>query len=138
MANHDQPESNEITGQLNWEELPVFKEEDETDGNQDGVYVLVEKPTPRAKTVRCKVGRSGDTKKRRQDLQTGNSRELRIAAEYPVPRGSGAAAEKAAQDVARARYKHIQLEWFEVPNDKIDQFEQDIQKATKKATQTYM
>ena len=115
---------------IHWDRLePYTGDDDDTDGGQGFVYVLLEEPDEGADMWRVKVGRSGDVDKRVRDLQTGNPRELRKVEKFPVQNMPGA--EKAAHQVAGSKYEPIDThrEWFNVHKKKIDKFVADIEKA---------
>ena len=115
------------TDPIQWEDLPIYNEGDDTDGGEPNIYVVLEKPDPGAETCNCKVGRSTNVEKRRDDLQTGNPRELRTAKEYPVSDAVGA--ERAAHEALKEHYDNIRGEWFEVPKNKYKKFLRDIEEA---------
>ena len=118
----------EETDPINWEDLLVYTGEDDTDGGQPSVYIIMEEPDDRRpKTYRCKIGRSTDPKRRCQNLQTGNSRDLRVAKEFQVRNAS--TAEKAAHAVARDQYEWKSGEWFEVNQSQFKNFIADIGRA---------
>lgn len=111
---------------VRWEDFPVYNEEEDIDGGCK-VYIFLEEPDPRAKTWRLKVGKSGSVKKRRQDLQSGNSRTLRNVREFDAHNAE--AAEKAAHKVAERKYERISGEWFRIKKDEFSNFIEDIKQA---------
>lgn len=115
------------TDPIQWEDLPIYNEGDDTDGGEPEIYVAMENPDPGAESYNCKVGRSTNVDKRRDDLQTGNPRELRIAGKYPVSDAVGA--ERAAHEALEENYDRIHGEWFQVPKNKYKTFLRDIQEA---------
>lgn len=116
---------NDIGGVIPWDIIEAGDED--IDGGQGFVYVLLEEPDEREEVYRIKVGRSGDVGKRLSDLQTGNSRELRIWKKFPVL--DAQAAERAAHQAAESKYERISGEWFRVPKNQWQKFEADIKRA---------
>lgn len=117
----------EETDPIQWEDLPIYNEGDDTDGGGSNIYVFMEEPDPGAGTYYCKVGRATKVDKRRNDLQTGNPRELRIAKEYPVSDAVGA--ERAAHRELDDCYDRVRGEWYAVPEKEYDSFLRDTKKA---------
>ena len=122
------PDTVKDTEGIHWDLLePYTGDDDDTDGGQGFVYVLLEEPDERADMYRVKVGRSGDVGRRVRDLRAGNSRELRKVEKFPV--FNMPAAEKVAHQVAGSKYEPIDREWFKVHKKKIGKFVADIEKA---------